>query len=147
MTTTRQVEGIKKMQRDLRFFLLFVLLLGMVFDIIPDAGADAPKYDFFLLRDKKVSVVVLVYHLMEHIAWVAVAYVLVVEIVKYRVFLFYFMLVKIFDIVDYFLTYNKEWAQIGFLPISYNTVSFAFMVLVYASEEDWFKGFMQWIRR
>lgn len=135
------------MPKDLRFFLLFVLVLGMVFDIIPDAGKDAPKYDFFLFVDKEVSVVVLVYHLFEHLAWIAVSYVLVVEIVKYRVFLFYFMLVKIFDFVDYFLTYNRDWGHIGSFPISYNTLSFAFMVLVYASEEEWFRQFMQWIRR
>lgn len=127
------------MKKDLRFFLLFVLMLGMVFDIIPDPGKDAPKYDFFLLTEKSVSVVVFVYHIMEHIAWVAVSYVMVVEIVKYRVFLFYFMLVKIFDIVDYLLVYNRDWGHLGVIPISYNTVSFTFMVLVYASEEDWFR--------
>lgn len=128
---------------NLRFFILFILLMGIVFTIIPDAGADAPKYDFFLLVPKKVSLVVLIYHLFEHISWIMLVYAMVVEIPKHRPFLTAFLLVKIGDVVDYFLTYNQEWFFIGDLEVSFNTASFMFMCLVFANEEGWLK----WTRR
>lgn len=124
---------------NLKFFILFILLMGVVFTIIPDAGADAPKYDFFLLYQKKVSVVVLVYHLMEHVAWIMIAYAMVVEIPKHRPFLNAFLLVQIGDVIDYFLTYNNEWFFIGLIPVSYNTVSFLFIALVYLNESGWMR--------
>lgn len=111
--------------------------MGVVFTILPDAGADAPKYDFFLLTDKKVSVVVLVYHLMEHVAWIMLVYAMVVEIPKHRPFLNAFLLVKIGDMIDYLLVYNRDWFSIGSVPVTFNTASFLFMVLVYMNEGGW----------
>lgn len=122
---------------NVKFFILFILLMGVVFTIIPDAGADAPKYDFFMLVPKKVSVIVLIYHLMEHVAWIMVSYAMMMEIPKHRPFLNAFFIVQIGDVIDYFLTYNTEWFFIGMIPISYNTVSFLFIALVYFNESRW----------
>src|SRR5688572_17816235 len=105
---------------NLKFFLLFILLIGVVFTILPDAGKDAPRYDFFLLTEKEVSVIVFVYHIFEHVAWIMISWVLVVEIPKHRPFLNAFLIVKIGDIIDYFLVYNRDWFHIGMIPVSYN---------------------------
>jgi len=119
---------------NIRFFILVILLIGVAFTIIPDAGPDDPKYDFFLLTQKKVSVIVFAYHLLEHAAWIMIAYTMAVEIPKHRPFLICFMWVKVGDMIDYILVYNRDW---GYEWLSFNTVSFLFMVIVYLNESGW----------
>ncbi len=124
---------------NLKFFILFILLIGFVFTLLPDGGSEAPKYDFFLFTAKKVSVIVLVYHLFEHIAWIMVAYAMMIEIPKHRPFLTAFMLVKIGDVIDYLLVYNREWFSIGPVPVTFNMVSLGFLIVVFLNESGWIR--------
>jgi hypothetical protein len=96
-----------------------------------------PVIDPFPLAEQRIYAESYAYYLWEHLAWITVSYVLMVEVPKHRPFLKAFLFLNVFDMVDYMLTYNSIWFKVWFIPVSFNVVSFLFMVMVFINEAKW----------
>ncbi len=73
-----------------------------------------------------------VYFISESLIKIILAYLLWAEAKKYKFVFFIFLWIQIFDLMDYLLSYNSVWFEIGNGPVSMNTVSiviFAWAVL------------------
>lgn len=116
---------------DLKIFILIILFVRMAFVIIPLG----PVIDPFPLADQGVYAESYAYYLNEHLAWIFVSYILMIEIPKHRPFFKVFMILNVLDTIDYLLTYNKIWLKLfDFIPISFNVVSFALMAAITFNE-------------
>lgn len=58
------------------------------------------------------------------------SYIIYAESAKYRKTTFAFFLIQIFDLFDYFITYNSKWIGI----ISFNVISMIILGIVILSE-------------
>ena len=115
-------------------FLAVVILLQTVFLYIPQHGREV--YDFFPLSDAKCTTQEYFYYLFEHLAWMYVFWLMFMEIKGLRSELGWFLLIAVIDFVDYLLTYNSNWAMIGEVPISWNTIQILIICLVFLNAKD-----------
>lgn len=115
-------------------FLAVVILLQTVFLYIPQHGREV--FDFFLLSADKCTTQEYFYYLFEHLAWVYVFWLMFMEIKGLRSELGWFLLIAVIDFVDYLLTYNSNWAMIGEVPISWNTIQILIICLVFLNAKD-----------
>lgn len=104
-----------------KLILLFVvLLLGLLFDQLPENTIAKAWFPF---SDLTFTFQTYVYYIFEHLIKIILSYIVYAESVKYRYALWVFLLLQIGDLVDYLLTYNSVWAQLGSVPVSFNTLA------------------------
>lgn len=105
------------MNKLVLLYLTFVL--GLVFLILPEPVSTR---DYFPFYDIQMYLSTYVYFILEKSILVLLAAIIYKESVEYRPELNMFVWLLIFDLVDYFLTYNTTWFHIGAFPISMNIV-------------------------
>ena len=106
------------------------LLFGLVFLAIPDSYNHLVVS--FPFSPMKLTFQTWVYFISEGLIKIILAYLLWAEAKKYKFVFFVFLWIQVFDLVDYLLSYNSIWFEVGQGPVSMNTVSiviFAWAVL------------------
>jgi hypothetical protein len=106
-----------------RVFIFLILLLGVLFELIPYDGSNLRG---FILSDVTLPFKTHLYFLLEHFVLIMLSYIIYAESVKYRKTTFAFFLIQIFDLFDYFITYNSKWIGI----ISFNVISMIILGIV-----------------
>jgi len=115
---------------DLKIFILIILFVRMAFVLIPLG----PIIDPFPFAEQRIYAESYAYYLNEHLAWILISYILMVEVPKHRPFFKVFLIINVLDMVDYLLSYNSIWFKVGTIPISFNVVSFGVLALILVSE-------------
>lgn len=105
------------MSKLVLLYLTFVV--GLIFLILPNGTQ--PK-DFFPFYDIDLYLSTYVYFILEKSILILLAGMIYNESIEYRDELRIFVWLLIFDLADYFLTYNTTWFHIGEFPISMNIV-------------------------
>ena len=117
-----------------KLLLLFVtLIIGLLFLVIPTTE---PK-DFFIFSDMKLSFQMHLYFICEKIILIILAWIIAAEDRHYRNALKIFFWLLVADLLDYCLSYNAIWFNIGWLPVSMNIVKIFIFGSIIAKE--WIK--------
>ncbi|MFN7609613.1 MAG: hypothetical protein ACK5QX_01545 [bacterium] len=105
--------------------LSLIVLAQMVFLKIP---FDGNVYDLFPLSGAKCTVQEYFYYLFEHLTILCLVFMLSRELVSKEVNIF--LLVFLFDLIDFLLTYNSTWFRVFGFGVSYNVVQAFIAALV-----------------
>lgn len=103
------------MSKLVLLYLTFVV--GLVFLILPE---QVSTKDYFPLYDIQMYLSTYVYFILEKSILILLAAMIYNESTEYRGELKIFVFLLIFDLIDYFLTYNTVWFRIGEFPVSMN---------------------------
>lgn len=108
----------------LGFYLYFVILLGVAFDLIEKHEAKWFPPDgiltFFPLRPWSMHFSSWIYYIQETIVYISIA--VVPYFFKRNHFLTAFIVLEGLDLVDFCLTGNRTWFNYGEIPITFNIV-------------------------
>lgn len=105
------------MSKLILLYLTFVV--GLVFLILPE---QISTKDYFPLYDIQMYLSTYVYFILEKSILILLAAIIYTEATEYKNELRVFIFLLIFDLIDYFLTYNTIWFHIGEFPVSMNTM-------------------------
>lgn len=117
-----------------RLILLYVvILMGLVFMALPD---NTVAKDFFPLYDIKLTFQTYVYFLFEHFGMIILSYILAVEVRKYRREVYFFFWLQVVDMIDYVMTYNTTWFEVGDIQVSMNLISVLVFGIVILTRDE-----------
>lgn len=122
------------------FLLGLIMVMGLIWEIVPQPDANAKTYDWFLFYDYAIAPQWYAYFTMQHLV-VIVLSLIILDIVKtlYSVPVKWFILLQTGQLVDFWLTYNTTWFHIGVLPVTMNLTQifiFGVVLTVYGRSPD-----------
>lgn len=83
----------------------------------------------FLFIDGKIRFRDWIYFLSDHLILIILAYIIWAETKTFRFSLFVFFAIQVLDLIDFIFTFNNPWYQIGWLPVSMNTLGTTLLTL------------------
>lgn len=118
------------------FFLGVVMVLGVIFELFPDQSLDSPKYDLWLFFDPVsngedwggLSWQQYAYFTMEHLSLMVLALLIYLETRRDKIALLFFG-IQCAQLVDFWMTYNTTWFNIGKIPVTMNLVQIVVFTL------------------
>ena len=117
--------------RFVHIILGFTLLLGMVFEMIPNG---LPLVQPFLLVNDEQYLRFHWYLIFEHLIKVVLSIVIMIAPLLTIPIKVFFVL-QCCDVVEYMLTNSNVWYKIGWIPISFNTLQ----IFVYCGAVIWYE--------
>ena len=106
-----------------QIFIFLILLLGVLFELIPYDGSSLIG---FPLSNVQLPFKTYIYFAAEHFILIMLSYIIFAESTNYRKATFAFFVIQIFDLFDYFITYNSKWIGI----VSFNIISMIILGVV-----------------
>jgi len=107
--------------------LYCLILMGVLFEIVP---FDSEPLSMFPLSDVQLPFKTWLYFTMEHFILIAMSYIIYAEATEYHNSCLAFFVLQIFDMIDYFITYNTLWTDF----ISFNIVAMVIFGITILSE-------------
>lgn len=132
--TIKEVKGL--------FLLLLTLLLSAGFQLTREDGAMPPVYPddnpfthtYFLFSKVELYRDTYWYFLLEHAIQLIMAIYLLSLTSRFKTAFFIFMLIHLFDTIDYLLAYGEAWFEFGTYPIGWNVLKVVALMLAIANE-------------